>query len=366
MPKGKATPIVLGGPERAELEGGPGPSAQDAVQDLALRARIVLRCAEGATNQAVAAEAGTCAHTVGKWRERFARDRLEGLRDEPRSGAPRTVTDERVADLLVRTLETMPEDATHWSTRSMAAACGLSPATVQRVWRAFGLRPHRTEGFQLSSDPEFVEKVRDIVGLYLSPPDRALVLCVDEKTEMQALERTQPVLPMRPGQAERRTSGYTRHGTSSLFAALDVAVGRVIGRCYRRHRAEEFRDFLDAVDAAVAPEAEVHLVLDNASIHKAPPVKAWLLERPRYHLHFTPTSSSWLNQVERFFALLTARRLERGTHRSVEELGAAVLACVERHNAEPRPFRWTKSADQILASVGRFCERTLAVHAPDL
>ena len=239
---------------------------------------------------------------------------------------------------------------------------------MQRAWRAFGLKPHRTEGFALSSDPEFVEKVRDIVGLYLSPPDRALVLCVDEKAEMQALERTQPVLPMRPGQAERRTAGHTRHGTSSLFAALDVAAGEVIGRCYRRHRAEEFRDFLDAVDAAVPGDLdlEVHLVLDNASIHKAPPVRAWLAERPRYRLHFTPTASSWLNQVERFFALLTARQLKRGVHRSVEELEAAVLGYVERHNAEPRPFRWTRSADQILAAVGRICEHTLAVHGPDL
>src|SRR5919107_3946432 len=298
MPKGKATPLALAADERGELE--KLVRRRKTAQDLALRARIVLRCAAGVTNQAVAREAGVCAHTVGKWRERFAKDRLDGLRDEPRSGAPRTVTDQRVAELLVRTLETAPEDATHWSTRSMAATCGLSPATVQRVWRAFGLKPHRTEGFQLSADPEFAEKVRDIVGLYLSPPDRALVLCVDEKTEMQALERAQPVLPMRPGQPERRASGYVRHGTSSLFAALDVAAGKLIGRCYRRHRAEEFRDFLDAVDAAVAPEAEVHLVLDNASIHKAPPIRDWLAKRPRYQLHFTPTSSSWLNQVERF------------------------------------------------------------------
>jgi transposase len=248
----------------------------------------------------------------------------------------------------------------------MAAACGLSPATVQRVWHAFGLKPHRVETFKLSADPEFVDKVRDIVGLYLSPPDRALVLCVDEKTEMQAIERTQPVLPLRPGQPERRTSDYRRHGTSSLFAALDVAAGKVIGRCYRRHRAAEFRDFLDAVDAAVAPELEVHVVLDNASIHKAPPIRAWLLERPRYRLHFTPTASSWLNQVERFFALLTARQLKRGVHRSVEELEAAVLAYLERHNAEPRPFRWTRSADQVLAAVGRACEHTLAVHGSEL
>jgi transposase len=249
----------------------------------------------------------------------------------------------------------------------MAAACGLSPATVQRVWRAFGLKPHRSEAFTFSSDPEFVEKVRDIVGLYLAPPDRALVLCVDEKTEMQALERTQPVLPMRPGQPERRTSGYLRHGTSSLFAALDVAAGKVIGRCYRRHRAQEFRDFLEAVDAAVPPaELEVHVVLDNASIHKAPPVRDWLLQRPRHHLHSTPTASSWLNQVERFFALLAARRLTRGVHRSVEELEAAVLAYVERHNAEPRPFRWMKSADRILASVGRARARALAVQGSQL
>jgi transposase len=364
MPKGKATKLALTPEERGELE--KLVRRRKTAQDLALRAKVVLRCAEGATNQAVAREVGVCAHTAGKWRERFAEHRLGGLRDAPRSGAPRTVTDERVAELLVRTLETMPENATHWSTRSMAAACGLSPATVQRVWPAFGLKPHRVGSFRFSADPVFVEKVRDVVGLYLAPPDRALVLCVDEKTEIQAIERTQAVLPMRPGQAERRASDYRRHGTSSLFAALDVAVGKVIGRCYRRHRAEEFRDFLDAVDAAVPAGLEVHVVLDNASIHKAPAVKAWLLERPRYQLHFTPTASSWLNQVERFFALLTARQLKRGAHRSVEDLEAAVLAYVEHHNAEPRPFRWTKSADQILAAVGRTCERTLAVHGSEL
>jgi transposase len=371
MPKGKATKLALAPEERAELE--KLVRRRKTAQDLALRARIVLRCAEGATNRRVAGEAGVCARTVGKWRERFAEDRLEGLRDGPRSGAPRTVTDERVAELLVRTLEAMPEDATHWSTRSMAAACGLSPATVQRVWHAFGLKPHRVEAFKLSADPEFVEKVRDIVGLYLAPPDRALVLCVDESwaaertNEMQAIGRAQPVLPMRPGRPERRTPDYRRHGTSSLFAALDVAVGRVIGRwCYRRHRAQEFRDFLEAVDAAVPAGLEVHVVLDNAPIHKAPAVRAWLAERPRYQLHFTPTASSWLNQVERFFALLTARRLKRGVQRSVEELEAAVLAYVERHNAEPKPFRWTRSADDILARVARSCSRTLAVHRADL
>src|SRR5215212_2589999 len=364
MPYRVPSMLRLSAAEQAELEG--WARRRKTAQALALRARVVLQAAEGRSNTAIAAELGVAKHTVGKWRERFAKDRLEGLRDQPRSGAPRTVTDERVAELLVRTLEAAPEDATHWSTRAMAAACGLSAATVQRVWRAFGLKPHRIEGFQLSSDPDFVAKVRDIVGLYLNPPDRALVLCVDEKTEMQAIERTQPVLPMRPGQPERRSSDYVRHGTSSLFAALDVAVGRVIGRCYRRHRAAEFRAFLEAVDAAVPSGLEVHVVLDNASIHKAPLIRDWLVKRPRYHLHFTPTASSWLNQVERFFALLTARRLERGTHRSVEELEAAVLAYVERHDAEPKPFRWTKSADAILASVARFCSRTLAAHGPDL
>jgi transposase len=364
MPYRMPTALDLSEAERAELQG--WSRRRKTAQALALRARIVLRAAEGLSNTAIAAELGVAKHTVGKWRERFARDRLDGLRDEPRSGAPRTVTDERVAELLVRTLEATPENATHWSTRSMAAACGLSPATVQRVWRAFGLKPHRVETSKFSSDPEFVEKVRDVVGLYLAPPDRALVLCVDEKTEMQAVEPTQPVLPMRPGQPERRASDYVRHGTCSLFAALDVAAGKVIGRCYRRHRATEFRDFLDAVDAAVPTDLEVHVVLDNASIHKAPPIRDWLAKRPRYRLHFTPTASSWLNQVERFFALLTARRLRRGVHRSVEELEAAVLAYVERHNAEPKPFRWTRTADQILAAVGRSCERTLAVHAPAL
>jgi transposase len=363
VPKGKATPLTLAAEERDELER--LVRRRKTAQDLALRAKLVLRCAEGATNQAVAHEAGVCAHTVGKWRERFAEHRLEGLRDAPRSGAPRTVTDERIAELLVRTLEAAPENATHWSTRSMAAACGLSPATVQRAWRAFGLKPHRVETFKLSADPAFVEKVRDIVGLSLSPPDRALVLRVDEKTEMRAIERTQPVLPMRPGRPERRTSDYLRRGTSSLFAALDIAVGKVIGRCYRRHRAQEFRDFLEAVEATVPAELDVHVVLDNASIHKAPPVRDWLAGHSHYHLHFTPTASSWLNQVERFFALLTARQLKRGTHRSVEDLEAAVLAYVERHNAEPRPFRWTKSADQILGSLGHACERILAVHGSE-
>ncbi|HEX6011917.1 MAG TPA: IS630 family transposase [Geminicoccaceae bacterium] len=364
MPHRVPTALRLSAAERADLEG--WARRRKTAQALALRARIVLQAAAGSSNTAIAAALGVSKHTVGKWRERFAKDRLEGLQDQPRSGAPRTVTDEQVAALLVRTLEATPGNATHWSTRSMAAACGLSAATVQRVWRVFGLKPHRTESFKLSSDPEFAAKVRDIVGLYLSPPDRALVLCVDERTEMQAIERTRPVLPMRPGRPERRTSDYVRHGTSSLFAALDVAVGRVIGRCYRRHRAAEFRAFLEAVDAAVPAEFDVHVVLDNASIHKAPSIRDWLLQRPRYHLHFTPTASSWLDQVERFFALLTARQLKRGVHRSVEELEAAVPAYVERHDAEPTPFRWAKSADEILARLASSCTRILAAHEAGL
>jgi transposase len=364
MPHRVPTALRLSAAERADLEG--WARRRKTAQALALRARIVLQAAAGSSNTAIAAALGVSKHTVGKWRERFAKDRLEGLQDQPRSGAPRTVTGEQVAALLVRTLEATPGNATHWSTRSMAAACGLSAATVQRVWRVFGLKPHRTESFKLSSDPEFAAKVRDIVGLYLSPPDRALALCVDEKTEMQAIERTRPVLPIRPGRPERHTSDYVRHGTSSLFAALDVAVGRVIGRCYRRHRAAEFRAFLEAVDAAVPAEFDVHVVLDNASIHKAPSIRDWLLQRPRYHLHFTPTASSWLDQVERFFALLTARQLKRGVHRSVEELEAAVPAYVERHDAEPTPFRWAKSADEILARLASSCTRILAAHEAGL
>jgi transposase len=360
MPYGRATPITLSGPERAELEG--LARRRNAPQGLALRARIVLRCAEGLTNQAVAGEVRVCAHTVGKWRERFAAARLAGLSDEPRSGAPRRIVDEAVAALVTRTLETMPEGATHWSRRSMARAAGLSATTVGRVWRAFGLKPHRSETFKLSTDPEFVEKVRDIVGLYLAPPDRALVLCVDEKTGVQALDRTQPLLPMRPGRAERRTHDYARHGTTSLFAALDIKTGTVIGRCLPRHRAAEFRRFLDAVEAALPADLDVHVVMDNAGIHKTALIRGWFAARPRWHVHRTPTSASWLNQVERFFALLTEKALRRGVHRSVAELEASIEAYIAATNADPKPFRWTKSADDILAAVQRFCSRTLAVH----
>src|ERR671916_453001 len=361
MPYRVPSMLRLSAAERAELEG--WARRRKTAQALALRARIVLRAAEGLSNTAIADELGVAKHTVGKWRERFARDRLDGLRDEPRGGAPRTVTDQRVAELLVRTLETMPEDATHWSTRSMAAACGLSPATVHRVWRAFGLKPHRLETFKLSADPEFVEKVRDIVGLYLNPPDRALVLCVDEKSQIQALDRTQPLLPMRPGQAERRTHDYKRHGTTSLFAALDVKAGTIIGKCMARHRASEFRRFLDEVEKNMPDGLDIHVVMDNASSHKTKLIRDWFAKRLRWHVHFTPTSSSWINQVERFFALLTEQQIKRSTHRSTKELEAAITAYIQARNENPKPFRWTKSADDILASIERFCRRTLSVQS---
>lgn len=326
-------------------------------QALAQRARIVLACADGHSNTAVAARLHVAKPTVGKWRARFLAKRLDGLLDEPRPGAPRSITDADVERVVARTLEATPRDATHWSTRSMAQACGLSQSAISRIWRAFGLQPHRTETFQLSKDPLFVEKVRDIVGLYLHPPDKALVLCVDEKAQIQALDRTQPLLPLRPGQAERRTHTYVRHGTTSLFAALDVKTGRVIGHCHRRHRALEFRKFLARIDAAVPASLDVHLVLDNYATHKTPLIHRWLAKRARFHLHFTPTSASWLNLVERWFATLTAKQLRRGVHRSTRELEAAIAQYLAIHNEAPKPFTWTKTADEILASIKRYCER---------
>jgi transposase len=293
--------------------------------------------------------------TVGKWRRRFVERRLDGLRDEPRSGTPRTIDDVRIEAVIVRTLESLPPDATHWSSRGMARASGLSISTVQRIWRAFGLQPHRLENFKLSTDPDFVAKVRDVVGLYVSPPAHAIVLCVDEKSQIQALDRSQPMLPMRPGQPARRSHDYKRHGTTSLFAALDIATGRVIGKCYGRQRAVEFRKFLNEIEAVVPPDLDVHLVIDNYATHKAPIVRNWLNRRPRWHVHLTPTSSSWLNQVERFFGLLTERQIRRGIHRSVAALKSAITNFIDQHNADPKPFRWTKSADDILASIERFC-----------
>ncbi|HJZ55536.1 MAG TPA: IS630 family transposase [Gemmataceae bacterium] len=329
-------------------------------QRLALRARIVLACADGTSNTAVALALGVCAATVGTWRRRFVARRLEGLADEPRPGAPRTVTDEDVERVVTRTLETKPAHATHWSTRGMAKVSGLSPSTVGRIWRAFGLKPHRADTFKLSTDPYFVEKVRDVVGLYLSPPEKAVVLCIDEKPQVQALERTQPVLPMAPARTERATHDYARHGTTSLFAALDVATGKVIGKCHRRHRHQEFIKFLDHLDAVLPkePGVSVHVVLDNYGTHKTPAVKRWLLRRPEYHLHFTPTSASWLNQVERFFAAITEERIRRGVFTSVAQLERAIADYLAEHNRNPKPFVWTADADSILERLKRVCERT--------
>jgi transposase len=327
-------------------------------QGLAQRARIVLVCAEDKPNWMVAEELGVTRQTVGKWRARFAEFGVDGLLDEPRPGAPRTISDADVERVLTLTLETKPEDATHWSTRSMAKASGLTQSAVSRIWRAFALQPHRTDSFKLSTDPLFIEKVRDIVGLYLDPPDQALVLCVDEKSQIQALDRTQPLLPMRPGQIERRTHDYVRHGTTSLFAALVVKTGEVIGECHRRHRSVEFRKFLDRIDQEVPPELNVHLILDNYGTHKTELIKRWLAKRPRFHLHFTPTGASWLNLVERWFAALTEKQLRRGVHRSTRDLEEAIRRYIDHGNQEPKPFIWTKTADEILASIARFCQRT--------
>jgi transposase len=327
-------------------------------QALALRARIVLACAEGNSNTAVGARMRLCKQTVGKWRGRFLARRLDGLLDEPRPGAPRRISDAQVEQVLTVTLESMPSNATHWSTRLLARRCGMSQSAVSRIWRAFALQPHRSETFKLSCDPLFIEKVRDIVGLYLNPPERALVLCVDEKAQIQALDRTQPLLPMRPGQIERRTHDYERHGTTSLFAALEMASGQVIGELHRRHRAVEFRQFLDTLDASTPAELDLHLILDNYGTHKTPLIQRWLVRHPRYHLHFTPTGSSWINLVERWFATLTERQLRRGAHRSTRELEAALRHYVETYNQDPQPFVWTKTADQILAAVASFCNRT--------
>lgn len=331
---------------------------QKTAQFLARRARLVLACAEGKTNTAVAAEVGLSRLTVGKWRARFLEGRLDGLLDEPRPGAPRKISDADVERVLVRTLETTPRDATHWSTRSMAQASGLSPSTISRIWRAFSLQPHRAETFKLSTDPLFIEKVRDIVGLYLDPPDKALVLCVDEKAQIQALDRTQPLLPMRPGQIERRTHDYARHGTTSLFAALDVKTGQVVGQCHRRHRSVEFRKFLNRIAAAVDPALDVHMILDNYGTHKTALIRRWMAKRPRFHMHFTPTGSSWLNLVERWFATLTQKQLRRGVYRSTTELEAAIHSYLDASNDSPKPFIWTKTADEILDSLARFCKRT--------
>jgi transposase len=328
-------------------------------QALALRARIVLLCAEGRSNTEVARRVQVAGATVGKWRQRFVLHRLDGLLDEPRPGTPRRLSDAAVERVLARTLETQSEAATHWSTRSLAQSTGLSQSGISRIWRAFSLQPHRSQTFKLSRDPLFIDKVRDIVGLYLNPPDRALVLCVDEKSQIQALDRTAPLLPMRPGQAERRSHDYRRHGTTSLFAVFDVASGQVLGQLHRRHRSREFRRFLDTIEHNVPAKLDVHLILDNYGTHKTQLIRRWLAKRPRFHLHFTPTSASWLNLVERWFAELTEKQIRRGVHRSTLQLESAIRHFIEHHNQNPKPFIWTKSADQILDSVARFCKRTL-------
>jgi transposase len=356
MPRGRAMPrLVLTGDERETLER--WTRRPTTAQALAQRARIVLKCAAGASNQAVARELGATRLTVGRWRQRFVTKRLDGLLDEPRPGAPRKITDADVERVIRLTLETAPRDATHWSTRAMARRAGLSQTAISRIWRAFVLPPHRVKTFKLSQDPLFIDKVRDIVGLYLHPPDKALVLCVDEKSQIQALDRTQPVLPMRPGQPEHRTHDYTRYGTTTLFAALDAKSGTIIGEFHQRHRAREFRKFLDTLDATVPAPLDVHLIVDNASTHKTSRIHRWFARHPRFHIHFTPTGSSWINLVERWFAALTEKQLRRGVHRSTRELEAAIRRYIELTNIRPKPFVWTKTADEILASVARFCNR---------
>ena len=356
MPSPKLEPLVLSTPERQVLEG--WARRRKTSQALALRSRIVLASADGASVTAVAAELGVSRDTVRKWRRRFMVSRLEGLGDDPRPGAPRKITDEQVELVITKTLEERgPGEDTHWSTRSMAAATGMSQSAVSRIWRAFGLKPHLVQTWKLSADPQFIDKVRDVVGLYLNPPEKALVLAVDEKSQIQALDRTAPCLPILPTTPARMTHDYVRHGTTSLFAALDITSGSVIAQHYRRHRHQEFLRFLKLIDAAVPNGLELHLVCDNYATHKTPDVKKWLLRHPRFHLHFTPTSSSWMNLVERWFAELTNRKLRRSAHRSVTELEADIRRWINAWNKDPKPFVWTKTADEILGTLGAYCRR---------
>jgi transposase len=356
MASPKLEPLVLSDEERQVLQG--WSRRRKTAQALALRSRIVLACAGGAPVSTVAGELGVSRTTVAKWRSRFQAARLEGLSDERRPGRPRTIKDEQVERVITATLEQQPPDGdTHWSTRSMANSAGMSQSAVSRIWRAFGLRPHVIQTWKLSADPQFIDKVRDVVGLYMSPPEDALVLCVDEKSQIQALDRTAPCLPLLPTTPARRTHDYVRNGTTSLFAAFDLASGSVIAQSYRRHRHQEFLRFLKLIDAAVPAGLDLHLVLDNYATHKTPEIHKWLLRHPRFHLHFTPTSSSWMNLVERWFAELTTRKLRRSAHRSVAELETDIRRWVNDWNKKPRPFAWTKTADEILETLAAYCER---------
>lgn len=355
VPGPKLPPLELSDEERAELQR--WVRRRKTSQDLALRARIVLACAEGLSNAQVRREVGVSAPTVTKWRQRFVEHRLDGLTDEPRPGRPRTITDAQVEAVVAATLESTPAPDTHWSTRSMAARTGMTQNAIWRIWNAFGLQPHRREPFKISTDPFFIDKVRDVVGLYLDPPERAVALCVDEKSQIQALNRTQPVLPMMPGTPERATHAYVRAGVTSLFAALDTATGQVITSIHRRHRTVEFKKFLAKIDREVPADLQVHLVLDNYATHKTAEIKRWLVRHPRFHLHFIPTSSSWLNLVERWFAEITNRLIRRGTHRSVQALEKDIRTWAASWNENPRPYVWTKTADEILESLASYCQR---------
>jgi transposase len=353
-------PLIITEEERERLESLAHRARSQAL--LARRARVVLACAEGMENQIVARKLRCSVGMVGKWRARFLKGRLEALYDEPRPGAPRTVSDAQVEQVVIQTLESTPRGETHWSTRGLAKATGLSRMTISRIWHAFGLQPHRTDTFKLSPDPQLIDKVRDIVGLYMNPPEHALVLCVDEKSQIQALDRTQPLLPLQPGQVERGTHDYKRNGTTSLFAALELKTNQVIGQLHRRHRSLEFRKFLDTIESQVPAGLEVHLIVDNYATHKTTMIRKWFAKRPHFHVHFTPTYGSWINLVERWFAELTNKRIRRGVFRSVKELETAIREYIVIHNEDPTPFVWTRTADQILASIARYAQRTLNAH----